>query len=344
MNAPTFQFYVPDFLASTADMSPEEVGIHIRLLCHQWMKGGIPNDVQRLMAMSGACQASSLEYVKSRYQLCEDGMLRHARMEEVRKEREEYIERQRINGGKRWKNRGELDAVAMPSLCQASAKPDAVAMPVDMPNACSPTPSPSPSPTPDSNSQPKTMSGTPTKSEPCGAAAPPCLKEVALPLVQASEPRRSLFSTAKAVDSGSSHATPPAPRVDRYEAAKEILVFLNAEAKREFASVPANLNLIRDRIREAEDDLDGIRTMIRRKVREWKGTDMEGYLRPATLFNKTKFRAYYDDRNQPIPTQGGPTNSGKPAQKMHPDGRPKSIPMQILREVEAEMGLVPGQY
>lgn len=132
MKPPAFQFYPSDFLASTSEMTAEEVGVHIRLLCHQWIKGGLPNDDARLMAMAGQCQASSLAYAKSRFGICEDGAIRHTRLERERSKQEAYREKQAQNGAKRWVGNAK-----------PHAKPKAVATPSQLPNACSPSPSPS---------------------------------------------------------------------------------------------------------------------------------------------------------------------------------------------------------
>jgi uncharacterized protein YdaU (DUF1376 family) len=51
--SPAFQFYADDFIAGTADMSAEEVGAFIRLLCHQWSKGSIPADEERSGRIAG---------------------------------------------------------------------------------------------------------------------------------------------------------------------------------------------------------------------------------------------------------------------------------------------------
>ena len=42
--------------------------------------------------------------------------------------------------------------------------------------------------------------------------------------------------------------------------------------------------------------------MIIRQVKMWKGTSMAKYLRPETLFNKTKFDSYYAAKDLPIET------------------------------------------
>ena len=104
--APAFQFYADDFLAGTSDMSAEEVGGYIRLLCHQWTKGGIPNDPDRAARMAGLMGSPSVGYVLAKFSPCEDGMLRNARMERVRDEQAAFKARQSTSGKsgaqKRW--------------------------------------------------------------------------------------------------------------------------------------------------------------------------------------------------------------------------------------------------
>ena len=140
--APAFQFYADDFLAGTSDMSPEEVGGYIRLLCHQWTKGGIPNDEERAARMAGLMGSPSIRYVLAKFSLCDDGMLRNARMESVRAESEAYRSSQSEAGRKgaiiRWKmkrNDGNPNGEPM-------ATPVATPMANTWPNDSSPSPSP----------------------------------------------------------------------------------------------------------------------------------------------------------------------------------------------------------
>ena len=76
----------------------------------------------------------------------------------------------------------------------------------------------------------------------------------------------------------------------------------------------ANLLPIRCRLDDCDGDIEGVRVMIARQVSLW-GSDekMKPYLRPATLFNATKFRQYYDDRNQPTPAPGNGNGCGSRA-------------------------------
>ena len=104
--APAFQFYADDFLAGTSDMSAEEVGGYIRLLCHQWTKGSIPNDPDRAGRMATLLGSPSLGYVLAKFSLCDDGMLRNERLEQVRADQDAYKAKQATAGRngalKRW--------------------------------------------------------------------------------------------------------------------------------------------------------------------------------------------------------------------------------------------------
>lgn len=115
MNAPAFQFYASDFLANTADMTAEEAGAYVRLLCQQWIKGGLPNDDARLSLMAGQCQASAVARAKAEFQECSDGLLKNSGLETVRAKQAEYREKQAKNGAKRWVGNAKPHAEAMPS-------------------------------------------------------------------------------------------------------------------------------------------------------------------------------------------------------------------------------------
>ena len=74
--------------------------------------------------------------------------------------------------------------------------------------------------------------------------------------------------------------------------AREILAFLNKKTGRNYRPVLANLNMIRARLKEGYT-ADELRQVVAKKCREWRGDSfMEKYLRPATLFNATKFAQY----------------------------------------------------
>jgi hypothetical protein len=51
-------------------------------------------------------------------------------------------------------------------------------------------------------------------------------------------------------------------------------------------------------------DVAGVLKMIDRQVAKWKGTEMEQYLRPSTLFRASKFNEYYAAKDLPLQTNG----------------------------------------
>jgi uncharacterized protein YdaU (DUF1376 family) len=153
MKPPAFQFYADDFVSGVMDMTRQDRGDYIMLLCWQWSKGFIPSDRARLSRIVGGDVS---EDVLAKFQWDETGG-RNARMEKVRAEQDAYRAKQKANADLRWSKRPNQDqppcggnatayAMAMPphipphipNGCQT----DAMAMPTDMPNACSPSPSP----------------------------------------------------------------------------------------------------------------------------------------------------------------------------------------------------------
>lgn len=74
--------------------------------------------------------------------------------------------------------------------------------------------------------------------------------------------------------------------------AVEILGFLNEKAGRNYEPVMVNIEMIVARLKEGATP-DDCRAVIAKKCREWKTDErMSLYLRPATLFNRTKFAQY----------------------------------------------------
>jgi uncharacterized protein YdaU (DUF1376 family) len=151
--APAFLFYADDFLAGTADMSAEEVGGYIRLLCHQWTKGSIPNDPERVARMAGLIGSPCVGYVLAKFRLCDGHTLKNARLEKVREEHQAFKARQSTAGAngaaKRWgkcPDDGDPNGVAIatpmaapwPEHSQTIAGPMATQWPED--SSPSPTP------------------------------------------------------------------------------------------------------------------------------------------------------------------------------------------------------------
>jgi uncharacterized phage protein (TIGR02220 family) len=79
-----------------------------------------------------------------------------------------------------------------------------------------------------------------------------------------------------------------------------ILDHLNQVTGRNFAQTQVNLTMIRSRLKEVHGDVEGVKLMINRWVKKWKGTEREEYLQPSTLFAVKKFRERYDSRMLPV--------------------------------------------
>lgn len=72
--------------------------------------------------------------------------------------------------------------------------------------------------------------------------------------------------------------------------AEEIILHLNAATGSKFETRGSNKEMVIARLKSHPKSK--IIEVIDFKAREWMGTTMEKYLRPATLFNKTKFEQY----------------------------------------------------
>lgn len=79
--------------------------------------------------------------------------------------------------------------------------------------------------------------------------------------------------------------------------AVEILEYLNSNTKRNYRTVDSNLKLIIARLRTGATPLQ-CREVIFSKCQQWQSDPvMAEYLRPATLFNATKFEQYLGEQN-----------------------------------------------
>ena len=90
------------------------------------------------------------------------------------------------------------------------------------------------------------------------------------------------------------------------------LFYLNEKSGSQFREARGNLDLITARLKEPGVTIEGIKQMIDAKCREWKGTEWEKFLRPETLFGKTKFESYYGQRQKPAAAAGNGTKPSKP--------------------------------
>lgn len=146
MKPPAFQFYADDFIGGTVDMKAEEVGAYIRLLCHQWTRGGLVNDLSRLVIVTG-CNEATTSHVLTKFEPCNDGLLRNIRLEVVRGANEEWREKSRAGGKASAKSRvGNSDWAR--KMIDKRTKNEPQDEPSGEPLTNSPSPSPSPKETP----------------------------------------------------------------------------------------------------------------------------------------------------------------------------------------------------
>ena len=90
MKDPAFLFYPEAFLVGTMDMTNEEVGVYIRLLCRQHQKGHIPES--RIKTVP--------EEVQSKFTKDENGLYYNERLDKEIEKRQKYTESRRNNGAK----------------------------------------------------------------------------------------------------------------------------------------------------------------------------------------------------------------------------------------------------
>lgn len=77
----------------------------------------------------------------------------------------------------------------------------------------------------------------------------------------------------------------------------EIIEYLNSKAETTFSvKLGSNMELICSRLKEGYTISD-FKSVIDKKVKDWKGTDWAKFLRPNTLFAKTKIENYLNSNN-----------------------------------------------
>lgn len=94
MNDPAVLFYTSDFLTGVIDMTMEERGQYITLLCYQHQKGHIKEETIRLLV--GSCSVNVLKH----FNKDENGNYYNERMDLEKEKRHVFTESRRENGKK----------------------------------------------------------------------------------------------------------------------------------------------------------------------------------------------------------------------------------------------------
>lgn len=155
------------------------------------------------------------------------------------------------------------------------------------------------------------------------------------------------------MEQGTGNGVPPsspAPAGDpiptktiRMNKARPVLHLLNQESGRAFRETEANLLLIAARLDEEGVTVESMMQMVRRQCAKWRNDPkMSEFLRPETLFGKTKFESYHANRNMPINDESGSGRNGQPSaseqRNRHIMGG-DAVREQALRTAEAERAL-----
>ncbi|MGP1677890.1 MAG: conserved phage C-terminal domain-containing protein [Burkholderiales bacterium] len=120
-----------------------------------------------------------------------------------------------------------------------------------------------------------------------------------LPSPLATPTEAKAVAVAVAVKEKAMSGKPDGAKLNGHQVETDILTYLNEKAGKHFAPVKVNIAFITSLLKDgaAPDDL---RAVVDRKCAQWLGDDkMAQYLRPATLFNRTKFAQYQGETNQP---------------------------------------------
>ena len=100
---PWMPLYCDDLVSSTADMSVEEFGAYVRLLCHCWTRGPMPID-DKVICRIAACRLQVWRAVCSRFSPClrDDGTpgLSQTRLEAERFKRQRFADERSASGRK----------------------------------------------------------------------------------------------------------------------------------------------------------------------------------------------------------------------------------------------------
>lgn len=116
--SPWMPFYVDDFIASTTDMSCDEVGAYTRLLCHLWSRGPLPMD-DKVICRIAACRLAVWRSIRTRFSPVtrDDGTpgLSQTRLEAERFRRQtlmnERAEAGRRGAASRWNSKANGKAI-----------------------------------------------------------------------------------------------------------------------------------------------------------------------------------------------------------------------------------------
>ena len=115
-----FPLYFERFILGTLDMNTEEVGAYFLMLCHQWDKGFVPNDLSSIRKITRMHPRKNLNRVLVKFRLDGDRLINHV-LEEIRSEQEGKMAKRSESGKKAAKKRWEPNAFALQTQYEPNA-------------------------------------------------------------------------------------------------------------------------------------------------------------------------------------------------------------------------------
>ena len=115
--APWFKFYPSDFMAGVAELTSEERGSYISLLCHQWATGDLPGERMRMERLAGGPVSDAVagKFVPA----TTEGRVFNVRLESHREEAQRRGNAGTAAAAKRWDK--QTDATALRPHCADDA-------------------------------------------------------------------------------------------------------------------------------------------------------------------------------------------------------------------------------
>jgi uncharacterized protein YdaU (DUF1376 family) len=115
--SPAFQLYAADFFVDTAGWTAAQVGAYFRLLLTEWVNGPLSSKITDLARIAGVDHRNMQKMwsmvIAKKFTVNDAGMYINLRLEETRKEQEEWREKQRESGlrgaKERWKDKQNND-------------------------------------------------------------------------------------------------------------------------------------------------------------------------------------------------------------------------------------------
>jgi uncharacterized protein YdaU (DUF1376 family) len=138
--SPAFQFYASDFVAATIDLTNEQAGAYIRMLCYAWdHPEGLPAAMSTLARIAHCTErrfsTNIWPHIGCKFVKNDAGRFYNQRLEQVRQDQNEFKEGRSRSGRegarKRWANHSKANGAAItepiakpmaePSVCHAFA-------------------------------------------------------------------------------------------------------------------------------------------------------------------------------------------------------------------------------